>query len=80
MNTVRPRMTNVFEQLGLDSSEAAIAEFIKTHQLDAHIHISDAPFWDDGQRAFIKEKLAVDDNWATIVDQLNEVLHEDSTK
>ncbi|MCH4249104.1 DUF2789 family protein [Acinetobacter populi] len=78
MNTVQPRMTNLFEQLGLDSSESAIAAFIKNHQLDADTYISDADFWDEGQRAFIHEKLAADDNWATIVDQLNESLHEDS--
>ena len=29
--TVRPRMTHLFEQLGLDSSEEAIALFIVTH-------------------------------------------------
>lgn len=78
MNTVQPRMTNLFEQLGLDSNENAIAAFIKNHQLDADTYISDASFWDEGQRSFIHEKLAADDNWATIVDQLNESLHEDS--
>ena len=28
MTSVRPRMTHLFEQLGLDASEAAIAHFI----------------------------------------------------
>ncbi len=80
MNTTQPRMTHLFQQLGLDASETAIAGFIKSHQLDADVYISAAPYWNDAQRAFIAEKLASDDNWATIVDQLNESLHEDSVK
>ncbi|KAA8733942.1 DUF2789 domain-containing protein [Acinetobacter qingfengensis] len=80
MNTVTPRMTHLFQQLGLDSSQLAIEEFIKNHQLDAQTYITDASFWNEAQCAFIKEKISADDNWATIVDQLNESLHEDSVK
>ena len=80
MNTVQPRMTNLFEQLGLDASEAGIEQFIKDHQLDADTYISEAPFWNDAQRALIAEKIASDDNWAIIVDQLNQSLHENSVK
>lgn len=75
-----PRMTNLFLQLGLDASEEAIAGFIAKHQLAADVEIQDAPFWTDGQRQFIQEKLASDGEWAPIVDQLNEALHEDSVK
>ena len=42
MSRVRPRMTNLFEQLGLDSSEVGIQEFIVTHQLDADTTIVQA--------------------------------------
>ena len=80
MANVRPRMTNLFEQLGLDSSEAAIAKFIETHQLDANTLIADADYWSDGQRQFLMEKIKSDGEWAIIVDQLNESLHEDSVK
>ena len=75
LNTSQPRMTNLFEQLGLDASDAAIAEFIKNHQLDSGTYICDASFWSPGQRAFLAEKTASDDNWTIIVDQLNEALH-----
>lgn len=75
MNTADPRMTHLFEQLGLDSSDDAIADFIQKHPLDAKTYISAAPFWSDSQRALIAEKLASDDNWAIVVDQLNEALH-----
>ena len=78
--TTIPRMTNLFLQLGLDASEEAIAEFIGQHQLPADIHIIDAPFWTEAQRQFIAEKLEIDGTWTTVVDQLNEALHDDSVK
>ena len=80
MTQTRPRMTHLFEQLGLDSSEFAIATFIEQHQLEAHTFISDAPFWTDAQRQLISEKLKSDGEWAVVVDQLNESLHEDSVQ
>ncbi|MEE9902326.1 MAG: DUF2789 domain-containing protein [Acinetobacter haemolyticus] len=80
MNNVRPRMTNLFEQLGLDSSETAIAQFIDRHQLEANINIIDATYWSDAQRQFLAEKIKSDGEWAIVVDQLNESLHEDSVK
>ena len=76
--TVRPRMTHLFEQLGLDSSEEAIALFIVTHQLTADKKITEADYWTEAQRQFLAEKIKSDGEWAIIVDQLNESLHEDS--
>lgn len=80
MSQTRPRMTNLFEQLGLDSSEEAIQSFIENHQLDADTLITDAPYWSEGQRQFLAEKIKSDGEWALVVDQLNESLHEDSVK
>lgn len=80
MTQARPRMTNLFEQLGLDSSESAIQNFIESHQLDAHVSILDANFWSNGQRQFLVEKIKSDGEWALVVDQLNESLHEDSVQ
>ncbi|ALH94390.1 DUF2789 domain-containing protein [Acinetobacter equi] len=76
--TVRPRMTHLFEQLGLDSSEEAIALFIVTHQLTADQKITEADYWTEAQRQFLAEKIKSDGEWAIVVDQLNESLHEDS--
>ena len=76
--SVRPRMTHLFEQLGLDSSEDAIALFIVTHQLSAQTKITEADYWTDAQRQFLAAKIKSDGEWAIIVDQLNESLHEDS--
>ena len=80
MSNTRPRMTHLFEQLGLDSSEEAIAQFIENHQLAADLFLTEADFWTDGQRQFLKEKLSSDGSWALVVDQLNESLHENSVK
>jgi hypothetical protein len=73
-------MTNLFRQLGLDSDEQAIAEFIQTHQLAADVALADAPFWTEAQRQFLAEKLRADAEWAITVDQLSESLHEDAVK
>ncbi|CAM4250463.1 DUF2789 domain-containing protein [Kerstersia similis] len=80
MKTVTPRMTNLFLQLGLDASEPAIADFIGKHQLPSSKHLVDAPFWNEGQRQFLSEQYKSDGDWAIIIDQLNESLHEDSIK
>ena len=80
MSQVRPRMTNLFEQLGLDSSETAIQKFIESHQLDSDTTIVQANIWSESLRQFLSEKIKSDGEWALVVDQLNEALHEDSVK
>lgn len=80
MTNATPRMTNLFLQLGLDASEAAIAQFIKQHQLPADVGITEAPYWNDAQRQFLAEQIKADAAWAIVVDQLNESLHEDAVK
>ena len=57
MITTEPRMTNLFLQLGLDASDAAIARFIVDHQLPAEVAMVEAPYWNDGQRQFLAEQL-----------------------
>lgn len=74
MTTVR--MTNLFLQLGLEATPEAIAEFIRTHQLEHGTEVVNADFWNEGQRQFLEEKLASDGEWALVVDQLNEALHD----
>lgn len=79
MTQVRPRMTHLFAQLGLDSSAEGIAQFIHEHQLSKDVNLMEAPYWSDAQRQFLAEKIASDGEWAIVVDQLNESLHEDAT-
>ena len=78
MTQTQPRMTNLFEQLGLDSSAEGIALFISTHQLSAQTKITEADYWTPAQQQFLAEKITSDGEWAIVVDQLNESLHEDS--
>lgn len=80
MNEPTPRMTNLFLQLGLDADAASIAQFIRTHQLPADVRLADAPYWNDAQRQFLSEEIREDAEWAIVVDQLNESLHEDAVK
>ena len=75
-----PSMTHLFEQLGLDARPEAIAGFIGSHQLAGDVHVHEAPFWNDGQRQFLAESIGADAKWTTVVDQLNESLHEDAVK
>ncbi len=44
------------------------------------MHIAEAPYWSEGQRQFLAEQLPADARWTTVVDQLNESLHEDAVK
>lgn len=76
MNQVRPRMTHLFQQLGLEATPQAIADFIYEHQLHKDFTLLDAPYWSEAQRQFLEEKSACDDEWSIVIDQLNEVLHE----
>ncbi|MEG2922155.1 MAG: DUF2789 family protein, partial [Acinetobacter sp.] len=47
---------------------------------DADTFLTQASFWTEAQRQFLAEKIDSDGEWALVVDQLNESLHEDSVK
>ncbi|WP_287596739.1 DUF2789 domain-containing protein [Thermomonas sp.] len=78
MDTTESCMTNLFLQLGLPAGKDDIARFIREHQLPETLLISEAPFWNDGQRQFIREEWREDADWAIVVDELNEALHADA--
>ena len=44
----------LFEQMGMDGDDAAIEAFIQKNQLPQSVKISDATFWTDNQRKFLK--------------------------
>ncbi len=50
----------------------------RTHQLPAHQSLHDAPFWNYAQRALLISHLVQDDDWAILVDELNQQLHLDA--
>ena len=74
MITATPRMTNLFLQLGLDSSQTGIDRFLLENELPEHVHILEAPFWSKAQATLLRELLDSDGNWALVVDQLSEAL------
>jgi NAD(P)H-dependent FMN reductase len=74
------RFHDLFAQLGLPNSDEAIAAFIGRHRpLSNDMLLADAPFWDESQAQFIREK-KLDDSpeWTQLIDQLSEALRETS--
>lgn len=76
MITTTARMTNLFAQLGLDSSQEGIEKFIFENELAEDTHILEAPFWSKAQADMLREMLCSDGNWSLVVDQLSEALRE----
>ncbi len=74
MHTSTIAMPQLFEQLGLESSNLAIARFIKHHHLPDDIKLQAATFWTKSQRQFINDSLQQDSDWTEIVDQLDALL------
>lgn len=70
--------TDLFDQLGLPSRPAQIADFINGHRpLAGQVLLADAPFWNRGQSQFIREKKLNDEPpWNILVDQLNTALRD----
>ncbi|MDO5086757.1 MAG: DUF2789 family protein [Comamonadaceae bacterium] len=68
--------SDLFDQLGLPSSPAQIADFITTHQpLPGDVLLADAPFWNTAQAQFLREQKQRDEPpWAILIDQLGEAL------
>lgn len=77
MHDSQHNLTNLFDQLGLPSSERDIEDFIHAHRpLDAKIPLSKAPFWTDGQAQFIKEQIREDADWAVVIDKFDTSLRQ----
>lgn len=70
-------MNDLFAQLGLDSSDEAIEQFIKNHQLPENVMMKDADFWNEKQRIFIADEYKNNAVWVMILDELNLRLHEE---
>lgn len=65
-------LSNLFAQLGLPAEPAAIDDFIAAHRpLGSDVALYRAPFWTAAQRAFLKEEIIEDADWAGVIDELN---------
>lgn len=77
MDTVFPRFSDLFQQLGLPADEAAIRAFIASHRpLPGDVPLHEAPFWSPAQAALLREQIVQDAEWAEVVDHLNVALRD----
>ncbi|WP_440053647.1 DUF2789 domain-containing protein [Pseudoalteromonas sp. T1lg65] len=74
MDTSNHNIATLFSQLGLDNSPESIDKFIRNHRIPSDMLISEAPFWNDGQRHFIEESLRADADWSEMIDELDTLL------
>ncbi|MFC6204652.1 MULTISPECIES: DUF2789 family protein [Psychrobacter] len=68
-------INDLFAQLGLDSSDAAIDAFIENNQLAKDEELTKSKIWDEKQRMFLQEEWKKDAVWVEIIDELNVRLH-----
>lgn len=71
-------LNDLFIQLGLDSSDEAIDQFIADNQLDENTNLKDAKVWTEKQRAFLQEEWKRDAVWVEVIDELNVRMHPDA--
>ncbi|MCX2794326.1 DUF2789 domain-containing protein [Microbulbifer thermotolerans] len=64
-------LKDLFAQLGMDSEDAAIEAFLERHRLRDQEQLSDAHFWSEEQRRFLKEAILADADWREAVDELD---------
>ena len=76
--TTHHDLASLFMQLGLPASPAEIQQFIRQHRpLAQTLNLSEAPFWNASQVAFLREQWHQDDgDWCVPIDQLNAALRE----
>lgn len=75
METHNHSLASLFDQLGLESSDQAIQNFIKENTpLPAIVELHQADFWSSSQASFLKQAKDEDGDWAEIVDQLDVML------
>lgn len=69
------RFSDLFAQLGLPNTEAAIRQFCAEHSLQQNVRLPDASFWTPTQAQFLRDAWHHDADWAEVIDQLNASLH-----
>jgi hypothetical protein len=70
-------LPSLCKQLGLPDDPVSIERFIAVHSpLKPELHLAEAFFWTPGQKAFLREEILEDADWAEVVDELNLRLRE----
>ena len=68
-------LPSLFKQLGLPDDALSIERFVAVHSpLKAELKLEDAFFWTESQKAFLREEILDDADWAEVVDELNLIL------
>jgi hypothetical protein len=76
MNRVQHSILDLFAQLGLDNDPQSIERFVTNHRpLPNEVALYRASLWTPAQRAFLKEEIIGDGEWALAIDELNQRLH-----
>ena len=78
LGEIQYTLNDLFAQLGLDSTDEAIQQFVVDNQLNESTKLVDAPFWTDNQRKFLKDEYRKDARWVEVIDDLNARLHKDN--
>ncbi|WP_205203026.1 DUF2789 domain-containing protein [Azonexus hydrophilus] len=69
-------LSHLFAQLGLPAEAQQIEDFITARRPLANgVALYRAPFWSPAQRAFLKEEIIEDAEWALVIEELNARLH-----
>ena len=71
----QPTLELLFDQLGLSSTQEDIDRFIEAHQLKEGEMMHLADFWTENQKQFLSSHWQKDDEWAIVIDTLNELLN-----
>lgn len=75
METPLHSIVSLFDQLGLNSTEEGVNNFInKNGKLLGNIELHKADFWNTSQANFLKQALDEDADWVEIVNQLDAML------
>ncbi|MFN6969921.1 MAG: DUF2789 domain-containing protein [Rheinheimera sp.] len=74
MDNSHHSLSQLFDQLGLDSDDRSIENFISQHRLHGDTALSKASFWNTAQAAFLRESYTQDADWVEVIDQLNQRL------
>lgn len=72
-------LSSLFDQLGLDSDDSSIENFVDFHKpIPGEIELHKATFWSESQASFLEQMKNEDADWSGIIDQLNLLLRKDN--
>lgn len=75
MEAQRHSLENLFEQLGIATTDNGIGAFIdKNTPIPSTIALHQASFWTPSQAAFLLQSKVDDADWSELVDQLDVML------